>query len=256
MINSFSSYFELFAGLNLGYATIRGFREAANSELFGLKKKYIQLDEQIELLFDKVVVTTGENSNGDINLERLNRFKEEFNTKKEGLEEKISKIIELGIDFQMLFFITCIFCFFVLILGGFESYFEGKENTIKILSYFNGIYILFLLIIALFALKFKDKFKKKTYLPFVFFFIESVFLLFYIFKWNFVNSSDWTLFNDTNSILTLLLLLTIPPLPFFVFYIRRYKQSKIAQQEIDNFSEEYKNKLHGFTNGIGIDIQE
>jgi magnesium-transporting ATPase (P-type) len=256
MINSFCSYFEIFAGLNLGYATIRGFREAANSELFGLKKKYSQLDEQIDILVDKVNVATGENSNGQTNLERLNLFKKEFDTKKDGLEEKIKKIIELGIDFQMLFFITCIFCFFILILGGFESYFEGKINSIKILSYFNVIYIFFSAIIALFALRFKDKFKWKSYLPFVFFFIESVFLLFYIFRWNFVNSSDWTLFNNTNSVLTLLLLLIIPPLPFIVFYIRRYKQSKIAQEEIDKFSEEYKNKLHGFTSGIGISIQE
>ena len=247
MINSFSSYFELFAGLNPGYATFEGFRNAANTEIFRLNKKHLDLEEQISLLETKVTVLA-------LNNTAFVKFRTDFEKKANELDQTVDDSIRLSRRFQIVFFLTSAFCFLLLLLGGFESYFTPNLNINLALNIINTAYFVIAIMIWLAP---KDELTPKKSLVFL---LCYVIYLVMVEKGLMPNSlavhigklSEISLLSSLINILTTLL---IPTLPFIVFYIRRYYNTKKAQKQIDEFHHIYTQQLSGFMTGIGIDIE-
>lgn len=241
MINSFSSYLELFAGLNLGYATIKGFQEAANNELFGFKETYDTLENQIKDLEAKLVL---------INPDAYTFLWKDFEDSKAAHRVIVKQIISLGSGFQVLFLMTSLFCFLAILLGGFESYYDNKYSVIKTLSWLNASYIVPLGVMVGFNLK-----KRKnpySILVCAFFALAACLVTRYSIYHDCPVS--FILLKD-GSLLTTYIFLMIPPSSFVVFYFRRYSQAKKAQVSIDTFVKDFRQRLNGFNEGVNSMIK-
>jgi hypothetical protein len=261
MINSFSSYFELFAGLNLGYATIKGFREAANSELFGLKKKYEKLEKEIQRLEDKKTLMVDINPNL---VDNFKNYKSIFETKRDEHERTIENIIGLGLGFQVLFLLTCLYCFFLILLGGFENYLTNPPPIANTLAFLNMAYCLSILLILELTITLRFRF---IYVLIAFFVIGLGIIAFYLFLPSIIVSDDdqaasgggmvsvivsiiWIF--CSNSLINIIICLIVPPFPFALFYVQRYYQSIKAQKRIDIFTDDQASQLQGFKIGVGF----
>jgi hypothetical protein len=261
MINSFSSYLELFAGLNLGYATIKGFREAANSELFGLKKKYENLEQEIQLIEDKITLTA--DISPDL-VDNFEQYRSEFETEINKHESAIENIIGLGLGFQVLFLLTCLYCFFVILLGGFEDYLTNPPPIANALAFLNMAYCLSILLILELTRTLRFRF---IYVLIAFFVIGLGIIAFYLFLPSIIVSDDDQAANGggmvsiivsiiwifcSNSLINIIICLIVPPFPFALFYVQRYYQSIKAQKRIDIFTDDQASQLQGFKKGIGF----
>lgn len=147
-MNDFSSFYEIFALLNLGYATSRPFREALNNDILSLFNGVNSgLAEKIQELNDKLVVTLSEQQSEKIQ-NKIQDKKEKFEAACENCIEQEKDKREFVDGFKTMFLITSLFCFVLIIVGGFEQFFIApwQENlTILIMNlvlFYNGLIFL------------------------------------------------------------------------------------------------------------------
>ena len=93
MLNNFSSYFEIFGGLNLAYAGSKGFRNAIDDEILKLKNEILpNVNSNIEKLKSEFIVMVSED-NGEIIDNKLTKLSQKFDLKStEILESEKEKI--------------------------------------------------------------------------------------------------------------------------------------------------------------------
>lgn len=244
MINSFSSYLELFAGLNLGYATIKGFQEAANDELFGFKETYDILENRINNLEAKLQVTDPE---------AFESLKLKFENSKRAHKVIVNQIISLGPGFQVLFLMTSLFCFLAILLGGFESYYNDQYPAVKTLSFLNASYILPLCGMVIY--NFRRSKNPYSFFFTIFFCVATLLVAVYSVYHDCPIFLNHLIFIQDGRLLTTFIFLVIPPSSFVVFYLRRYRQARKAQSSIDQFVNEFRHHLNGFEEGFGFTVK-
>lgn len=141
--NDFSSYFEIFAALNLAYAGFKDFREAINDDILSLHRTINQdIQSRKRQVEDK------------LNIAKISPYQEERLNRKiakidENYTSKSSQILsaeETGrnfvIGFKTMFLITSMFCFSILGLAGFEQFLSSQwqSNVIILILLATGIY--------------------------------------------------------------------------------------------------------------------
>jgi hypothetical protein len=128
MLNNFSSFFEIFCGLNLAYAGSQRFRNAIDSEIYKLlKNKLLQnISSNVEELKSKVIVTVSEDNSENIN-KKLIKLQEDFDLKSEDLLGNENEKLNFIEGFNAMFLSTSLYCLSILILGGYEQFFS--ENS-------------------------------------------------------------------------------------------------------------------------------
>jgi hypothetical protein len=153
-ISNFSSYFELFAALNLAYAGSGGFRNVLNNDILDIREAKKKLVSSIDS-FESFIVVTG--SEGTKKVTSVD-FKKKF-------QSKLDKILSAEEDFRYfeesfksMFLITSFFCIAILLIGGFEHEFFDQE-TPGLLAVFCSI-LLFNLYVFLNSLFIKSARKK------------------------------------------------------------------------------------------------
>jgi hypothetical protein len=142
-INQFSSYFEIFAGLNLAYA---GF-ESFSVYTLKLPRGRITDLESINELNEVLLASKDSLSDGvrKAALEgNLNSIIPELQGKQEQISKQLTKsdkeLEEVSRTFTSSFIICSLFCIAVLLLGGIEQNWEEKpENTSKFLLILNVV---------------------------------------------------------------------------------------------------------------------
>lgn len=133
-LNNFSSYFELLAGINLGYAVFEYFRNQLKTGIFNIDQK---ISKELVFLKDRLKVQISEKSNNAAFSKMLQEVEEEITVTLEILESKEQEEqIFIGI-LEPVSYISAFFCITIMIVSGFITTYEGKEHidTIQNLSY-------------------------------------------------------------------------------------------------------------------------
>ncbi len=131
-INSFSSFFEIFAGLNLAYATSNWFRSAIDNKIQTLNLTIEPLNTRISELKDKAFLLS-ESTNYDYYRNEIEKITIEFNRTKIDIENGEKLFDRLTILYRPIFLMTSFYCFYIILLGGFEQFF-AKSFTITNLA--------------------------------------------------------------------------------------------------------------------------
>lgn len=145
MISELSSVFEILTGLNLAYAGSETFRNVVDNSVLRIKDTVSRRQkEQIEIIRSEIFV-----SNSDISTQNhlLNRtsVQERYFDKNIKLvleNEKMNSEFPKGI--KSIFLIDCLFCFFLLILGGYENISENLKIEIFQLVSFLILFLSFI----------------------------------------------------------------------------------------------------------------
>ncbi len=223
---------------------LRDFAKRLILNFLVLKLPIKDLERKIDSLEAKFVVMS---ANDQV---RYKKYREEFELSKTEHEEKVDQIISLGAGFQILFLETCLFCFFGIILGGFEDYLPSKNCVVKAVSYLNLLYFIFTFFIVILN---KTSGKGYAWLLFAFTLFNIIDVCWYIFHpKEIVNPNTFVILSD-GALLTTCIFLTIPASTFIIFYTRRFIQANKAQKEIDLFVRDQENIFKGFTSYIGVE---
>ena len=120
MLNNFSSYFEIFGGLNLAYAGSKGFRNAIDDEILKLKNEILpNVNSNIEKLKSEFIVMVSED-NGEIIDNKLTKLSQKFDLKSTEILESEKEKINFTEGFKSMFLATSLYCITLILLGGYE----------------------------------------------------------------------------------------------------------------------------------------
>lgn len=200
MLSDFSSYFEIMAVLNLGYAGSEYFRKTVNLEILKLSKYYSPaIDTNIRSIESKIVVLENGNGNSidpsaDPNMGQdgtiLKSIRTRFDIGKKQIEDDANSSESVTRAFKSMFLITSFYCFYILILGGFENYIS-RAYYVDYLLYSCHLVLIYDLIIL--VRSFIPRYKSKNIKP-----IFTV-LLFIVFT--FVGYCCFTLLNPQSELI-------------------------------------------------------
>lgn len=127
MINDFSSYFEIFSGLNLAYAGSKAFRNAIDDEILHIKNKIgTDITEKTNLLLSSIIVSIYEDYSTKISQKVY-----ELNTKFENKSNKLLELEKVDLNFiegfKTMFLASALYSIVLLLLGGYQGYFEDSK---------------------------------------------------------------------------------------------------------------------------------
>lgn len=125
-LNNFSSYFEIMAGLNLAYATSDWFQSAIDKKVQKIDLIKSWAEKKIELIRSKSEVVEQFGTNSDLiqqNLDALNKKLARSDKIKE--DEQTFEKVKKG--YRSIFLMTSLYCFTVILLGGFEQFFYTRQ---------------------------------------------------------------------------------------------------------------------------------
>ena len=135
MLGGFSSFFEIFAVLNLAYAGSEYFRENIHAQILHVQEKLISyLDKKKEEVAASVYVALQDNVGGvEKRIDDISRLFKERITKINQYKQLWN---EYKNSFKPMFLASSIFCFLTLILAGFENLYciNGEECFMAIYS--------------------------------------------------------------------------------------------------------------------------
>lgn len=127
-INDFSSYFEIFAALNLGYAGSEAFRMALNDEILKLRNTSDQtVQNRLTEIRSKLTASQASDENSAAMEDKLGRYERNYKQVSESIteeDEAVSEVFVIG--FKPMFLMSALFCFAILIIGGFEQFSVGQ----------------------------------------------------------------------------------------------------------------------------------
>lgn len=133
MLNNFSSYFEIFGGLNLAYAGSKGFRNAIDDEILKLKNEILpNINLNIEKLKSEFIVLLVSDDNGEIIDNKLNNLVKKFDVKSEEILESEKVKINFTEGFKSMFLGTALYCIALILIGGYEQYFTKGSHLINL----------------------------------------------------------------------------------------------------------------------------
>lgn len=124
-LNSFSSFFEIFTGLCFLYAGSVAFRYAINDTLLSLSDTMQQIKENFKLRHAELFVTQSE-ENLALTQEKATKLASDM-IEFDKVSTSEQKFREFPNGFKSMFLITGLFCLSVLVLSGFEQFFECSE---------------------------------------------------------------------------------------------------------------------------------
>ena len=144
MLNNFSSYFEIFCGLNLAYAGSERFRNAIDNEIYKLLKNQIlqNINTKVEELKSKIIVSVSEDNNENIS-KKLQKLQKDFDFKSENILKIESEKLNFIEGFKAMFLAISLYCIAIIVLGGYEQFFEKNSKQLN-------LFLLFLLPIFVF----------------------------------------------------------------------------------------------------------
>lgn len=145
-INDFSSIFEVMFGLNIAYAGSSRFKAGIDRKIISISDKLVALKAEVDKLRGVTTVTISSVNGEELSQKILHKI--------EILEEDVKRF-ELGQEakerafvngFRAMFLITALYCFILLILGGYEQFFEQKKITNSGLLFLHaaGLYNLYI----------------------------------------------------------------------------------------------------------------
>jgi len=144
MINEFSSVFEIMTLLNLGYAGSKTFRSIIDSSILKLQFTISQdIQNKIDQLTSEIIVF-GEQTTDKVK-DDCQKLKGSFEkeTYKIRVQERLMRRFPDGI--KSIFLITTLYCFTLLLIGGYEQFYTDSINKINELLAFINLTIIILL---------------------------------------------------------------------------------------------------------------
>lgn len=133
MLNNFSSFFEIFAGLNLAYAGSEIFRNSIDESISKLIKTAVLPNIEItisEAISTITVISQGDNISVKARDKLLSLQEQlELRCKQLQLEEKENNDFPNG--FKSMFLITGFYCLTLLVLGGYEQIWLANSQEDK-----------------------------------------------------------------------------------------------------------------------------
>ena len=123
VINDFSSYFEILAGINLGYTAFDYFRNQLNTKVFKVDK---DLSKNFTSLQDRLLAQVSEDRS-DIDTKTLKKLNKRVNTKYFKIDTEEKKERSFFEVLEPIAFLLALFCLSILLIGGCQqSHVESK----------------------------------------------------------------------------------------------------------------------------------
>lgn len=160
MINQFSSIFEIFTGLNLAYAGSKTFRDALDQTILQIGNTITNNhEEKIKKIQSEITVTIAEEYEQQMQ-EKCSTVNRYFRIYVKRIKDKEEHYANFPIGIKSIFLLTSLFCFTLLIIGGYEQFYSD-EKTNEFLTFLNIIilFIIYIFIRNLFPSKFNKKIK-------------------------------------------------------------------------------------------------
>ena len=135
-LNHFSTYFQFFAGINLGYAVFDYFREQLSLGIFNISKN---ISKELDFLKNRLEIQISEKNDDDDLSKLLKNVREEVNISSETLEtveEKERNFIEI---LEPISYISAFFCIITLVISGFIG--DYADNTVVCENLFYVVFI-------------------------------------------------------------------------------------------------------------------
>lgn len=130
-VNDYNSFFEIFAGLNLAYATSDWFKSGVDKKIGKLKEIRKTSENKIKDFRDEITVLTSveyDVKQIEDNLEEIERY---FDKLVE-IEEDENNFEKIKVGYRSIFLMTSLYCFTILLLGGFEQFFQTPKTWLNI----------------------------------------------------------------------------------------------------------------------------
>lgn len=129
-VNDFSSFFEIFAILNLGFATSDRFQYALNNDILSLSTGLsAYLKKQVQELKNKLVVAAFSQATHQKILAKINKIHSTYDKYRRKIEDSEKYRRDFTPGFKSMFLTTSLYCIVILTIAGFEQFFSGQWQT-------------------------------------------------------------------------------------------------------------------------------
>jgi len=146
MLREFSSFFELFAALNLGYATSKKFRETVNNNILKVKSAISEKQKaKTKCLLDGIRVTYAGEAEREAK-KKCDHADRYFNRSVQTIERSAIENSDFPEGARSIFLIVTIYCVYCLLLCGYEQKYPVECKTILLTMNLNIIIIIWLFI--------------------------------------------------------------------------------------------------------------
>ncbi len=130
-VNDFNSFFEIFAGLNLAYATSDWFKSGVDKKIGKLKEIRKSSERKITEFRNEITVLTPIEYNNQQIEDNLKEIEKHFEKLVE-IENEENNFEKIKVGYRPIFLMTSLYCFSVLLLGGYEQFFATGQIGLKI----------------------------------------------------------------------------------------------------------------------------
>ncbi len=246
-LHNFSSFFELFAALCLGYVVSKDeFRYGLNDSIFKFTKYKNKVNDKVNYIkASKTIMASGTFNPIFDNYSELFLFK--LNLIEEKKEKDALKFIK---DFQSMFLLSGLFCIYILLMEGFNQFYENKNLLVipECLLFSNLLIIVNLFIfIRSFIKKYKKDISHKLIVLILFI---SIILSIVLFKKKIINELNYSAFINGYFNISTTIFIVISP--FILHSIRAFFHEYLYEVRFFLFVKYSTNKLDETKNKIEL----
>jgi hypothetical protein len=147
-LNHFGHFFEIFTGLNLGYAGSKTFQNTVNERFLSLDRAITdRLKRDVDIIKSQLVVTLAERSLSGMQ-SKVETIEKEFNDKLKKYEDREEHFRKFPEGCKSMFLASGFLCLFVILFGGYEQFLPSSA-TINFTLFLCGVILIYNLLIFL-----------------------------------------------------------------------------------------------------------
>lgn len=127
-LHNFSSFFEILAALNIGYAGSDIFREGISDYILKLKYHVEKIDTEIKKVNRDIRFASIERSQDAV--KKINVISDLFHKYADTIVNKKKDFPKFTEAFKSMFLVSGLYCLFVLLMEGYNQYYELKDHCL------------------------------------------------------------------------------------------------------------------------------
>ena len=156
-VSNFSSYFEIFAVLNLAYAGSEVYRTAIDDEILSLNNTITpNFRQRFTELKSEITVVAAESYETQLQM-KVNEVEDFFITTSKKLLEAEEESVKFTTGLKSTFLITALYCLSIILIGGFDQFFEKKSITNGLLFFLHSVLVYNALVFTMTLTNFNKK---------------------------------------------------------------------------------------------------
>lgn len=229
-ITNFSSYFEIFTGVNLGFTVFKYFRKELSDTLY---LNEFKSKDDFEGLVNEIIEKEENYKNKDKNIHnKLVKLREEVEIQGEKLAIRESEERKFLDTLEPIAFITALYCIYLIIIGGIQLRSDVKDNLFYLEQIDNNTIILGSVIYTFCYYIFCGTFSERIITNAISFDLKEIFIIFIVFV-----GFSWLL-NCIHGVYNISLFTCIFFLPILVYFsmvtIKIFKSTKYKSRKLND----------------------